>query len=572
MESLTIVGGGIFLSVGSFLISMYLGLLVKYPDAQAHLLIARRVCDSSSVGLAQLGAVWLPLTHILSLPLICSDVVMKTEIGAIITAFLLTGGMLISISKFTSGIRNWSFRALVRIIGIAFGLAFVLVALLPLNTNVFYTTGLAQSVISMISYVLLGFFLYRFTIELANGDKGAGVIAWLVFMTNVNVLYLQGTAMTELPLYFGITVSVYTFWKLSHDPSSFKWIGWNGVANFIMTMIRYEGWAILLLEAVIYFYILLRSRLSFPSIRGHVVMWGFLAFSGVAGWLTWNQTIFGTPFEFQTGIYSKPSNWVAGNEPVIGNLKVSFMTYSWGVWDTIGPIVLIGVVALLVYLVATKFRKDSFAPLMPLILFPFFVYMLYKGQRPMQITEVEGSIYNARFALVILLSVAPLIGFMTRKRMWVKRLIFVVLVFATTYTWYSSGVVTLNEPLLAEKANFSREQQDAAAWFAKNYDGTKVLMESYGNEQLQFGSQVDLGNITYEGTYQKWDVTLSDPVGNGVYWVVMRKDQFNSFQLSIPAQQGDLVMRTLGEQPDFLLSYKRVYENPLYLIYYRSAG
>src|SRR5579862_3348651 len=46
------------------------GGLLLYGDAVAHINIARRVFDSQTPGLLQLGTVWLPLPHLLILPFI----------------------------------------------------------------------------------------------------------------------------------------------------------------------------------------------------------------------------------------------------------------------------------------------------------------------------------------------------------------------------------------------------------------------------------------------------------------------------------------------------------------------
>ena len=44
--------------------------MLLYGDARAHLDVARRVTDGLTPGLAQLGSVWLPLPHILLVPLV----------------------------------------------------------------------------------------------------------------------------------------------------------------------------------------------------------------------------------------------------------------------------------------------------------------------------------------------------------------------------------------------------------------------------------------------------------------------------------------------------------------------
>jgi hypothetical protein len=43
------------------------GLTLSHYDAKAHLVVARRVVDSMRPGWMQIGAVWLPLPHLLNL-------------------------------------------------------------------------------------------------------------------------------------------------------------------------------------------------------------------------------------------------------------------------------------------------------------------------------------------------------------------------------------------------------------------------------------------------------------------------------------------------------------------------
>ena len=63
----------IFVSVFSFLFYYRHGDVLLYGDAVAHINIARRVFDSKTPGLLQLGTVWLPLPHLLILPFIVSQ-------------------------------------------------------------------------------------------------------------------------------------------------------------------------------------------------------------------------------------------------------------------------------------------------------------------------------------------------------------------------------------------------------------------------------------------------------------------------------------------------------------------
>jgi hypothetical protein len=60
-------------SVASFLYYARQGDLLLYGDAVAHINIARRVFDSRTPGLLQLGTVWLPLPHLLMIPFVVSN-------------------------------------------------------------------------------------------------------------------------------------------------------------------------------------------------------------------------------------------------------------------------------------------------------------------------------------------------------------------------------------------------------------------------------------------------------------------------------------------------------------------
>src|SRR5256885_12516605 len=55
--------------------------LLLYGDAVAHINIARRVIDSRTPGLLQLGTVWLPLPHLLMVPFLISKWMWRTGIG-----------------------------------------------------------------------------------------------------------------------------------------------------------------------------------------------------------------------------------------------------------------------------------------------------------------------------------------------------------------------------------------------------------------------------------------------------------------------------------------------------------
>src|SRR5579863_2400115 len=64
------------------------GELLLYGDAVAHINIARRVFDSRTPGLLQLGTVWLPLPHVLMMPFLISDKMWQTGVGGSIPSMV----------------------------------------------------------------------------------------------------------------------------------------------------------------------------------------------------------------------------------------------------------------------------------------------------------------------------------------------------------------------------------------------------------------------------------------------------------------------------------------------------
>src|ERR1700724_2799569 len=68
-------------SVMSFLFYFQRGDVLLYGDAVAHINIARRVFDSKTPGLLQLGTVWLPPPPLLVVPFLLSDGMWRSGLG-----------------------------------------------------------------------------------------------------------------------------------------------------------------------------------------------------------------------------------------------------------------------------------------------------------------------------------------------------------------------------------------------------------------------------------------------------------------------------------------------------------
>src|SRR5271168_2553295 len=88
IEIVRLVWLAIFVSVFSFLFYYRHGDVLLYGDAVAHINIARRVFDSKTPGLLQLGTVWLPLPHLLMIPFLISTKMWRSGAGGSIPSLI----------------------------------------------------------------------------------------------------------------------------------------------------------------------------------------------------------------------------------------------------------------------------------------------------------------------------------------------------------------------------------------------------------------------------------------------------------------------------------------------------
>jgi hypothetical protein len=136
-----------------------LGLTLSHYDARGHLIVARRIADSITPGWQQIGAVWLPLPHLLNA--------------------------------------------------------------LPVQIDLFYRTGASAVAISILSYAITTAAIAWIVLAVTRSGAAAAAAA-AVFVLNPNVLYLQATPMTE-PLLLATTTSAVAMliaWMRSARPSS----------------------------------------------------------------------------------------------------------------------------------------------------------------------------------------------------------------------------------------------------------------------------------------------------------------------------------------------------------------
>lgn len=257
----------------SFLYCYQRGEILLYGDAVAHINIARRVFDSQTPGLLQLGTVWLPLPHLLMIPFLLSDWMWQTGVGGSIPSM----------------------------IGYAFGVAGI-------------------------------FRLVRGILKTGVGSKPvARVGAWVAafaYGANPNLLYLQATAMTEslyLALFLWAVVYLCEFvWDSesagsgrrkttkdtlrlrsgqapAHEGRHLLWKCGLCLAGAELT--RYDGWvlAAAIGAGVIGFAV---RRWEDRDLRRSASRFVVGIAAAPLLWLAYNAAVYGNPLEFANGPYS----------------------------------------------------------------------------------------------------------------------------------------------------------------------------------------------------------------------------------------------------------------------------
>ena len=516
----TVLALATLLSVVAFLVTYQSGNVLAYNDAISHMMIARRTMFGSESGIAQLGSVWLPLQHVLMLPLIGFDAL--------------------------------------------------------------YYSGIAGAIVSMVSFIAGCGFAYAIIRQL-TGSKVAGVVAAAVLALNVNVLYMQSTPMTELPLFAALLGGIY-FIQVWIDRREYRYLVGGAVAMLAATLTRYEAWpvlAIMTLVVVVAAWRENRSDLDSRQRRGRVidlfVVFLVAAFVGIGFWLVWNQVLFGDMFAFQGGEYAKPSLWLTSSEPAIGNWSLAFKTFYYATIENVPwPVLIMAGLGLLLFIECELIKNPrehkarGLVILSMLVLVPFFILAIYTGQRPLHVLQVNDGLYNVRFGLIMAIPAALFAGYLVgflRKFKAVKiiaaMLVIVIAGFFGVTTLQSGDVVTLNDPVAALKEDRAVWAQKVIDDFKPMYDGGLVLIETFGNERLAFKT-VPSDQMVYEGTNKndRWKKALANPADGKIRWIVMR---------CVPGYR-DKVCDALENNSAALAGYTQVYTHPAGYKIYKKVG
>jgi hypothetical protein len=504
--TLLVAATALAMSVAAVAYFLHQHSILGIRDSYSHLEISRRVVVGRSVGIAQLGGIWLPVPHVLQ-------------------------------------------------------------ALFAWNWTL-YRTGLAGSAVSAGAYIACAVLVYKIVRVLTDYRRWPAVVGALVFITNANVLYQQSTSMDELPSYAFTLAAIYGLVQWAATKRA-GYVLSASLASMLAMLCRYEEWYLGLLYVACVVLMARRLGHSWRDTRGlGLVMALFGVAVPAGGWLLYNWLIFGSPVNFLTGPNSSSDQMATQqNEPEIHNWALTLHAYGVAIASDLGlAVAATAAAAFVVFVVRERLSARALPILVLTAVLPFFVYSLESGQEPIGIPSVNGGLTNLRFGLIALLPAAILIGYLvgllpTRR----PKLTFapvvalaVAALFALNATTFAThGVVLQHEA--AENAAGQITPTEAGDYLTKHTKGP-ILIDVVRNERVAF---LSLDRTVYSGTRDaegnEWTRALADPRSLGIDVVVMR---------TTPTDR-DKVYQALYGTP-MLKAYKLAYQNTDYQVYVLS--
>lgn len=477
-------------SILSFLFYFRHGDVLLYGDAVAHINIARRVFDSKTPGLLQLGTVWLPLPHLLMIPFLISDEMWQRGAGG-------------------------SFPSLV--------------------AYVFGVIGMFRLVRGVLS---------------RQGGAAASIAAWtaaLVYGANPNLIYMQSTAMGEaLYLAFFIWAVVYfSEFVLGERKALFK----CGFCLAAACLTRYDGWFLaagMVVGAAVVAHLCQERKDEAPKFsdsRSAIVKFVLVAVAAPALWLGYNAAVYRNPLEFANGPYSAKAieqrTQSAGSvgHPGSGNLYVAGLYFLKSAEANVAENVWLQRLWMLLALAAAVLtvtphlrneREDEapgFVLWMPLLFLllplPFYALSVAYGGVPIFIPAWwPFTHYNVRYGLQLLPAFAAAVGVVVyvalrsrgKNKLRGGAVLAVIAVLVASYaSIWQAGPVCLREAQINMRGRVALQQQLAGWLHALPPDSTLLMyLGGYPGAVQQAG--IPLRRVINEGNHRVWKQP-ADPDG-----------------------------------------------------------
>ncbi|MEP7167091.1 MAG: hypothetical protein ABI758_03890 [Candidatus Woesebacteria bacterium] len=447
---------------------------LPYADSISRLDIARKVIDNINPGLAQLGSVWLPLPQLLMLPFIWNDYM--------------------------------------------------------------WHSGLAGALMSMPAFIIGGYYLYK-SAYLISKSFVPSFFALCIYALNINALYLQTTAMSESLFLCFMAAVVYYFLKWVNTNQR-RYLLFAGIAVTGVTLIRYEGLALLLASTAMVALYMVATYKKYKKIEGTLILYCCIAFFGFALWTLYLTAIFGDPL-FWLKFYASAEKTVDTNtSTVVAHYSQAkpFMAAVWQYFTSVtwmsGIIPIIYSIFGLIIGTIISIQKRSWNIIVLLLPFSIFLLMVLTLQRNTPIVQPDLTVanilstttsletgFNIRYGIMLLPWVALLTVYVfnLKKPWYIPTILFFVLFSFQIYNTYFPEVTAIYE---VTKGMKPKPDQEMVNWMKKNYDGGYIMMSASGFEDQMFTLGFPYRTYIHDGAGKYWTEALDRPA-RYANWIII---------------------------------------------------
>jgi hypothetical protein len=362
-------------------------------------------------------------------------------------------------------------------------------------------------------------------VEELSGSRLAAWCGFAVFIVNLNVLYLQSTALTE-PVLLAFFVGAVFHLARWMRTLGVRDLLWGATLVFCATLTRYEGWALLVAALVVVGVWAKLSDRREKSPQANVVLFVMVASYGILLWLLYNLIIFRNPLYFLQSSYS--AQVINGSQAQFGllgtkgNIGQSFLTYGWDMIDVIGaPALVAGLVSavMLLFIRHRDRRRTGFtlALLAAPVLFEFV--SLYAGQTTVRVPQLfPHGMWNDRYGIMVLPLCAVAIGVLIGRWRWTAALVLPATAAAVIIMALGTPI-TIADGRTGTSSAAGGHPETAAAYLSHHYRGGEVLADDSAASSLMFASNLDLRQFVTIGFEPYWTWATTSPARN-VAWVV----------------------------------------------------
>jgi hypothetical protein len=478
---------GALLSVLAFGYCFPRNLILLYGDAVAHMGIARRIIDSLSPGISQIGSVWLPFPHLIMIPFVADT--------------------------------SW------------------------------WQNGIGGAIPSMVAYVLSVAGLWRLSRYWLR--PAGAVAGTLFFALNPGLLYMQTTAMNEplflCQMIWAALFLMAFLCALRADPRrAGRAIVACGLVLVTAVFTRYDGWIFACLVWLIALWALWRARAWMSRAGGAFTLFTAMLITAPMLWFIWNATQYGDWLDFLRGPYSAKAIEARTTPP--GAYHYPGWHHLWWAWlyfmkaaqlgaapEKLGfMLLLFSVAGILLALIF--WRKSNIAPFllfwMPL---PFYTYSVAYGSVPIFIpTWFPHAYYNTRYGMELLPAFALAIGFVIAwlvaraEKRWRSHAQLILLA-AIVAILVNSAVLIHKIPLVLQEAIANaRTRVPFEKAYARALDqlppSGPILVWTSDHIGAFQDAGIPLRRTINEGDYYQWRAALKAPAQSAAYVLAADKD------------------------------------------------